>query len=64
MKCLISSAICEGQVNKPPAFTFDGDMDRFSIREDTPIGMNKRKWRFKIILISCIIKYYLSFKAP
>lgn len=32
------AAKCLGQINRPPEFLRGGDMDKFSIREDTPVG--------------------------
>lgn len=31
-------ALCQGQANSPPEFLVGGNMDKFSIREDTPVG--------------------------
>ncbi|GIX71774.1 cadherin-related family member 1, partial [Caerostris extrusa] len=29
---------CSGQINRPPEFVPGGDMDKFSLKEDTPVG--------------------------
>ncbi|XP_055941511.1 cadherin-23-like [Argiope bruennichi] len=29
---------CSGQINRPPEFVKGGDMDKFSLNEDTPVG--------------------------
>ncbi|CAL1286590.1 unnamed protein product [Larinioides sclopetarius] len=32
------NAKCSGQINRPPEFVKGGDMDKFSLKEDTPVG--------------------------
>lgn len=36
VECLLTNA--QFQINRPPAFTPGGDMARFSISENTPVG--------------------------
>ncbi|GFR12874.1 cadherin-23 [Trichonephila clavata] len=46
---------CSGQINRPPEFVKGGDMDKFSLKEDTLVGSSVYTLRARILKILVFI---------
>lgn len=44
-------AKCSGQINRPPEFLKGGDMDNFSLKEDTAVGTYINQNKIKNMLL-------------